>query len=74
MSPFAIQNPYPPPHDDVASTVVPETDFEIASDVSDADLLALKQEIAKASRERAPRDISDATKALEVQTLARWKR
>ena len=49
-------------------------DFEIDSDVSDADLLALKQELNKLGPERAPRNLADATIAAQNMTLQRWKR
>jgi len=48
--------------------------FEIDSDVSDADLLELKQELNKLGSEKAQRDLADATVAVQETTLQRWKR
>jgi len=44
-------------------------DFDIDSDVSDADLLELKQELNKLGPEKAQRDLADATVAAQDMTL-----
>ena len=45
ISPFAIQNPYLPLYDDLVQSQIEQSDFEIVSDVSDNDLLELKQNV-----------------------------
>lgn len=49
-------------------------DFDIDSEVSDADLLELKQELNKLGTEKAQRDLADATVAAQEMTRQRWKR
>lgn len=51
-----------------------QADFDIDSDVSDADLLELKQELNKLGPAKAQRDLADAIIAAQKRTLQRWKR
>jgi len=48
-----------------------QEDFDIDSEVSDADLLELKQELNKLGTEKAQRDLADATLAAQEMTRQR---
>ena len=51
-----------------------QEDFNIELDVSDADLLVLKQELNRVRSETIQRELADATVALQEKALKRWKR
>ena len=71
MGAFTFESVYPTP--DQCSMVESDNeqeDFDIDSEVSDADLLELKQ----LGTEKAQRDLADATVAAQEMTRQRWKR
>ena len=72
MGAFGFQDAYPQTSDDESHEE--QADFEIDSDVSDAELLELKQkhELLKLGPEKA-RDLADATVAAQEMTPHRWK-
>lgn len=71
MAPFKIQNAYPGQADDASDD---GSDFEIDSNVSDADLLELQQELKRLDPKRMQRDLADATIALQAAAMKRWER
>ncbi len=75
MGAFTFESVYPTP--DQCSMVESDNeqeDFDIDSEVSDADLLELKQELKQLGTEKAQRDLADATVAAQEMTRQRWKR
>ena len=62
MGAFIFQDAYPEKGDlSVVESDDEQGNFDIDSDVSDADLLELKQELNKLGPEKAQRDLVDAT-------------
>ncbi|KAL9576434.1 MAG: hypothetical protein Q9203_007748, partial [Teloschistes exilis] len=75
MCAFAFHNAYPKAGDvSMDDGDGEQTDFDIDSDASDADLLELKQELNKFGPGKTRRDLADATIAAQEITLQRWKR
>ncbi|KAI4191879.1 MAG: hypothetical protein LQ350_008723, partial [Teloschistes chrysophthalmus] len=75
MCAFAFHNAYPKAGDvSMDEGDGEQTDFDIDSDASDADLLELKQELNKLGPGKTRRDLADATIAAQEITLQRWKR
>ncbi len=75
MGAFTFENAYPTPdHYSMVESDDEQEDFDIDSEVSDADLLELKQELNKLGTEKAQRDLADATLAAQEMTRQRWKR
>ena len=73
MGVFAFENAYPTP-DRLTENDDEEEEFDIDSNVSDAELLELKQELKNLGPEKAQRDLADATIAVQEMTLQRWKK
>lgn len=71
MGVFTFENAYTTPDPLIENNE--EEEFDIDSNVSDADLLELKQELGKLRSEQAQRDLADATIAIQQMTLQRWK-
>ena len=72
MGVFTFENAYTTP-DPLIENDDQEEEFDIDSNVSDADLLELKQELGKLGSTKAQRDLADATIAIQETTLQRWK-
>lgn len=75
MPSFLFSDPYPEKRPDSLGEVsddVDEINFEIDSNVSDADLLELRAELKKLQPEKIQRDLADATRALQEMALRRW--
>jgi hypothetical protein len=72
MGAFTFENAYPTPdHCSMVESDDEQEDFDIDSEVSDADLLELKQELNKLGTEKAQRDLADATLAAQEMTRQR---
>jgi hypothetical protein len=55
MTAFEIQHPFPDPETTSCSDSDDESDFEVDSDVSDADLLELQRELKKLNPDKIKR-------------------
>lgn len=71
MGPFRIQNAYPGEADDASDT---GSELEIGSNVSDAELLELQQDLKKLDPKKMQRDLADATIAWHASAMKRWER
>jgi hypothetical protein len=71
MGPFRIQNAYPGEADDDSDS---GSEFGINSNVSDAELLELQQDLKKLDPRKMQRDLADAMIALQASTMKQWER
>ena len=70
MSVFAFHNAYSETDDlSVNESDSEQTDFDIDSDASDANLRKLKQELNKLNSEKTQRDLTNVTVAAQEMTL-----
>ncbi len=70
MGAFRIQNAYPGEADDDSDS---GSEFEIDSDVSDAELLELQQDLKKLDSKKMQRDLADAMIVLQATIMKQWE-
>ncbi|MCJ1417087.1 hypothetical protein MMC32_003426 [Xylographa parallela] len=74
MAPFQMKSLYTNLDNDSVDNFEAESDFEIDSDISDADLQELRRELRQLEPEKVQRELADANLALQKANMATWIR